>query len=79
MRWWQVLLLGSALLGTYFFIQALRNLAPGHPQSVWQIVLWSNIWAGSQNFSHAGRRYRNLSRLMLVVGIAAVIVSHLLR
>jgi len=67
MSWpWQVALVACVVLLHYYFIQALRNLAPDHPESIWRILLWSKFFARRDNFTHLGWRYRNRALFLFV-------------
>jgi hypothetical protein len=46
------------LLGNYYFVMALRNLAPDHPDSVVRILFWSKLFARRENFTEVGWRYK---------------------
>jgi hypothetical protein len=63
------------LLGNYWSLQAVKNLSPQHPDSVWRIVFWSKMLARRANFTDVGWRYRNLA-ILSFVAIPVIVLLH---
>ncbi len=75
----QIALWACVILGQYYFVQALRNLAAGHPESRWRILLWSKLFAHRDNFTDLGWRYRNRALVMMLATFILVFAGGLFR
>ena len=75
---WQLAALTCGMLGGYYFIQAMRNLAPGHPESMPRILLWSKVFARRENFTALGWQYRNRSLVASLLMLAIIVIGGVL-
>ena len=67
---------------TYYWFKALAHLSDSGQDHFWRILLWSKIFAGRENFTQKGWRYRNRSLLLMIacfVYFLAWAILHTLR
>ena len=68
MPWWIIVALVAVVIASnYFAIKAMRRLSPAGHDRRWRIYLWSKLFAGRENFTEEGWRYRNIAWACLAV------------